>query len=302
MQLTGPDDARLFRVLLESAPDAIVLVDGAGRIVLANERVEELFQHRPQELAGQPVELLVPEARRDVHRAHRAVFAAHPHRRPMGLGLDLTARRRDGTEVAVDITLSPVETSAGRLVMAVIRDMTQQRLTIDRLRWLADHDAMTGLLYRVALDAELQRQVAESRRYGGGGCCSSSTTSSRATTSTATARGTTCCAASPPRCARGCGRRTCSRAPGGDEFVSILPRADRAEAARWATPWPVPSAPWAARRPSGHGERRPRPHRRARRPVDLLSAADVAMYAVRCSSVTASRREPAHRSSTTRAP
>ena len=283
MQLTGPDDARLFRVLLESAPDAIVLVDGAGRIVLANERVEELFQHRPQELAGQPVELLVPEARREVHRAHRAVFAAHPHRRPMGLGLDLTARRRDGTEVAVDITLSPVETSAGRLVMAVIRDMTQQRLTIDRLRWLADHDAMTGLLNRVALDAELQRQVAESRRYGGGALLLIDLDDFKSRNDVHGHRAGDDLLRRVATALRARLRATDVLARlGGDEFVAILPRADRAEAARVGDALagsvravggdvdPPVTASVGLALIDEHAD-----------PVDLLSAADVAMYAAK---------------------
>ena len=88
-----------FRVLLESAPDAILLVDAGGTIKLANRRTEEMFGYPPGQLFGAAVELLVPERLRDAHLGHRAGYAAEPRAREMGAGLELSGRRRDGTRV-----------------------------------------------------------------------------------------------------------------------------------------------------------------------------------------------------------
>jgi PAS domain S-box-containing protein len=116
-----------FQGLLEAAPDAFVCVDGMGRIVLVNSQTERLFGYRRDELIGGPVEMLVPDALREVHSRHRTGYLRTPITRPMGAGQELSGRRRDGTRFPAEISLSAVRSESGVTVSAVIRDVTERR-------------------------------------------------------------------------------------------------------------------------------------------------------------------------------
>ncbi len=116
-----------FRDLLDAAPDAIVNIDSTGSIVLVNAQAEATFGYERTELVGRPVEFLLPETLHRVHEAHRSRYLEEPSVRPMGVGVDLRGRRKDGTEFPVDISLSPIETAEGLVITAAIRDVSERR-------------------------------------------------------------------------------------------------------------------------------------------------------------------------------
>jgi PAS domain S-box-containing protein len=116
-----------FRWLVESTPDAVVIVDRDGRIARVNPQTERMFGYKRGELLGKSIETLIPERFRKSHVGHRSRYAAKPEIRPMGIGLDLSACRKDGTEFPVEITLSPADASEGFLVMSIVRDITERK-------------------------------------------------------------------------------------------------------------------------------------------------------------------------------
>ncbi len=117
----------LFRGILEAAPDAMVIADKDGAIVLVNAQAETLFGYARTELIGQPIETLVPTRLRDAHLSHRTKYFRTPGIRSMGTGLDLYGRRKDGTEFPIEVGLSPLETPNGLLVSSAIRDIGERK-------------------------------------------------------------------------------------------------------------------------------------------------------------------------------
>jgi len=123
-----------FRRVVESAPNAMVMIDASGRIDMVNAQAERLFGYRRDELLGQPIEILVPERFRSQHPGLRRSFYADPHSRPMGAGRDLYGLRKDGSEFPVEIGLNPIETPDGVMVLSAIVDLSQRKHMEERFR------------------------------------------------------------------------------------------------------------------------------------------------------------------------
>ncbi len=160
---------RKFRGLLESAPDATVIVDTSGTIVMVNAQTELVFGYASADLLGLPVETLLPEHARGRHTGHRAGYVSHASTRPMGAGLELAGRRADGSEFPAEISLSPIQTEDGLLVASTIRDITdRRRFEEERNALLAEaeaererqrigmdlHDGIMQSIYAVGLNLE----------------------------------------------------------------------------------------------------------------------------------------------------
>lgn len=133
-----PDGDDWYRQVLETAPDAMVIVGEDGRIRFVNVQTERLFGYTRSELLGQKLEVLIPERLRRSHEGHVARFFAHPGTRPMGSGLELFGRRSDGAELPIEVSLSPVRSDRAMLVSAAIRDITERRRTEAAARLAAD--------------------------------------------------------------------------------------------------------------------------------------------------------------------
>ena len=117
----------IYRLIIESAPNAMVMTDHEGRIVLVNAQTEKLFGYAREELIGRPVEILLPAQARERHQEHLKSYAAAPQPRSMGAGRDLYGVRKDGAQVPVEIGLNPIRTQSQTLVMAAIVDITERR-------------------------------------------------------------------------------------------------------------------------------------------------------------------------------
>ncbi len=151
-----------FGALLESTPDATLIVNAMGRIVLANSQAARAFDYDPRELIGEPVEVLLPERFRSTHVGHRSLFSQQPRTRTMGQGLELFGRRRDGLEFPVEISLSPLSTDEGTMVMSAVRDITDRKKAERKFRGLLESapDAMVIVARdgRIALvNSQLER-------------------------------------------------------------------------------------------------------------------------------------------------
>jgi two-component system, cell cycle sensor histidine kinase and response regulator CckA len=143
---------KMVAALLESASQAIISVDRTGKIMLVNRRTEEMFNYTREELLGARIELLLPESRRGAHGRQREEYFQRPRVRPMGIGMDLAGRRRDGTEFPVEVSLSNVETEDGLFAIAFVSDISQRKLLEEQLVHAQKMEAVGRLAGGVAHD------------------------------------------------------------------------------------------------------------------------------------------------------
>jgi PAS domain S-box-containing protein len=145
------DEAR-FRGFLESSPDALVITDRAGLIVMVSQRVEAVFGYKPEDIIGRPHGTLVPAHHRKAHAVHLRNFFDAPTVRDMGTGQELNGRRQDGSEFSIEVRLSPYHAPEGLFVIAAVRDITQRRQAEDQLRQAQKMEAVGELTGGVAHD------------------------------------------------------------------------------------------------------------------------------------------------------
>lgn len=141
-----------FRIAVEAAPNAMILVDAAGSIVLGNSQTEKIFGYSREELDGKAVEILVPERYRPEHPGHRSQYMRESTTRAMGVGRDLAGRRKDGSEFPVEIGLTPIRTPEGTFVLAAIVDITERKQIETALRAASRLEATAALAGGVAHD------------------------------------------------------------------------------------------------------------------------------------------------------
>ena len=149
---------------IEMMPDAIVMTDERGCIELINAQTESLFGYERTELLGQTIEILVPERFREKHIAHRQHYNKNPQVRHMGRGLPLFGLNKNSIELPIDIALSPIKIGGGLKFIAVIRDITERKKLEDNLKYLAEHDPLTGLINRLFLEDRITQAIALIKR------------------------------------------------------------------------------------------------------------------------------------------
>ena len=152
---------RKFRLLLESAPDALIYADKNGKIVMMNAQTELLFGYNRNELEGKDIEILMPARFRDKHKEFREKFLLGPAARPMGLHHELYAITKKGREFPADISLSPIETEEGLFILSAVRDMTERKLAEEKIKrsynfQTAISSILSKSLSPVDLDTQLQ--------------------------------------------------------------------------------------------------------------------------------------------------
>jgi two-component system, sensor histidine kinase len=151
-----------FRNILESAPDAMIIIDHHGKVAIVNGQAEAMFGYSRKELLGQEIEMLLPEAHRGIHISHRAGYAADPLMRPMGGDLELAGQRKDGSEFPVEISLSPLTSASGKFVSSVIRDVTQRKKMeqeLIRARRVAERASKANSAFLAAASHDLRQPV-----------------------------------------------------------------------------------------------------------------------------------------------
>ena len=151
-----------FRNLLETAPDAMIIVDRRGRIVIVNSQTERMFGYLREDMYGEPVEMLLPGELRHSHVKSRSGYTVDPHVRPMGRGMELRGLRKDGSQFPVEISLSPVTTEGGSFVSSVIRDVTERKrmeLEINEARRSAERANKANTAFLAAASHDLRQPV-----------------------------------------------------------------------------------------------------------------------------------------------